>query len=208
MSAPSVPASALLGLGSGFALIVAIGAQNAFVLRQGVRREFVGTVVVLCALSDLVLISASVGGTSALAQAAPWLMTGLRWSGAAFLLGYGLLAARRALSPAAGLVADRGPAPPTRTRVALTALALTWLNPHVYVDTVLVMGSLANAQGEQLRWWFAAGAMAASVVWFTVLGWGATRLQRFFASPAAWRVLEGALAALMLALALTLALHG
>ncbi|MFC4904559.1 amino acid transporter [Kocuria sp. CNJ-770] len=205
MSPAAVLGPALLGLGSGLALIVAIGAQNAFVLRQGLRRQFVGTVVALCAVSDLILIAASVAGTSLLEQVAPWLMSALRWAGAVFLLGYGLLAARRALRPAGGLVAA-GAAPPGRGRVALTALALTWLNPHVYVDTVLVMGSLANAQGEQLRWWFAAGAMTASVLWFGGLGWGATRLQRFFASPVSWRVLDGSLAVLMLVLGLELAL--
>ncbi|MGQ1795578.1 LysE/ArgO family amino acid transporter [Kocuria oceani] len=205
MSPAAVLGPALLGLGSGLALIVAIGAQNAFVLRQGLRRQFVGTVVALCAVSDLILIAASVAGTSLLEQVAPWLMSALRWAGAAFLLGYGLLAARRALRPAGGLVAA-GAAPPGRGRVALTALTLTWLNPHVYVDTVLVMGSLANAQGEQLRWWFAAGAMTASVLWFGGLGWGATRLQRFFASPVSWRVLDGSLAVLMLVLGLELAL--
>jgi len=190
------------GLGLGLALIVAIGAQNAFVLRQGLRGEHVVGVVAVCAVSDLVLIAAGVAGTGALLERVPSAVTGIRWAGAAFLLGYGALAARRALRPAGVLQAEaatttaRGPA-------LLTAAALTWLNPHVYLDTVVLLGSVAAAQGE-LRWHFGAGAAVASVLWFSGLGLGARLLRPVFARPRAWQVLDGLIAVVMVVLAVGL----
>ncbi len=191
--------AALAGLGFGLTLIVAIGAQNAFVLRQGLRREHVALVVTTCAASDVLLIAAGVGGVGALLASAPSVLTGVRLAGAAFLLGYAALAARRALRPATLTASAGGPA--TRPGATLaTALALTWLNPHVYLDTVLLLGSVAGTHGPQ-RWSFGAGAALGSVTWFTGLGYGAALLRPLFARPAAWRVLDGGVALVMVAIA-------
>ncbi|MFC5209774.1 LysE/ArgO family amino acid transporter [Pseudonocardia sulfidoxydans] len=213
---PSADVPALLsGLGLGLSLIVAIGAQNAFVLRQGVRREHVVAVALACMVSDAVLITASVAGVGAVLAAAPWLVTVVRWAGAAFLVGYGLLAARRAWRPSGqALVVDTGPsavphgATAVRSRslapVLATCLALTWLNPHVYLD-VLLLGTVGSTHGAQ-RWWFAAGCIVASVTWFTTLAFGARLAGRWLRSPGAWRVLDGCVAVTMLALGVGLLL--
>ena len=196
----------LSGMGLGLALIVAIGAQNAFVLRQGLRGEHVVAVVAVCALSDLALIAAGVAGTGVLLERVPESVAVIRWAGAAFLLAYGALAVRRAVRPADALVteaAQRTPLLPT----VLTASALTWLNPHVYLDTVVLLGSVAAAQGD-LRWHFGAGAAAGSLLWFSALGVGARLLRPVFARPAAWRVLDGGIAAVMLLLAIGLVRGG
>lgn len=200
--------SVLAGLGLGLSLIVAIGAQNVFVLRQGIRREHIFTVVAICALSDAALIIAGVAGLGVLLEAVPWLITAARWLGAAFLIGYGLLAARRALrGDEKGLQADTPATAPrsSRATVALTSLALTWLNPHVYLDTVLLLGSIAATYGGE-RWLFAAGAVTASVLWFTALGYGARHLGRWLRTPRAWRILDGIIAVVMIAIALSLVL--
>jgi L-lysine exporter family protein LysE/ArgO len=193
----------LFGFVAGLSLIVAIGAQNAFVLRQGIRNEHVLPVVILCAVSDLVLIVAGVAGVGALVTAHPQLMTIARYGGAAFLLGYGLLAARRALQPAVMTPGDAGSA--RLPAVLLTCLALTFLNPHVYLDTVVLLGTLASQQGDG-RWRFGAGAALASLVWFFGLGFGARRLAGLFAKPVTWRILDGAIALTMIALSVSLAL--
>ncbi|WP_336646412.1 LysE/ArgO family amino acid transporter [Microbacterium sp. USHLN186] len=217
----------LAGLGLGLSLIVAIGAQNVFVLRQGIRREHVLTVVVICAASDAVLIVAGVAGLGYLISAAPWLTVLARWAGGLFLLAYGLLAARRAWRGGESLIAEDagastaadGRADVTRrestitlTRpasrlapVALTTLALTWLNPHVYLDTVLMLGSIAATHGED-RWLFAAGAVLASVLWFTALGFGARFLGRWLRTQRSWRILDGVIAVVMATLAVSLVL--
>ncbi len=199
-------AALLAGLGTGLSLIVAIGAQNAFVLRQGLRREAVGPVVLVCALSDTVLILAGVGGVGALLARAPVLVEVVRWAGALFLAVYGLLAARRAVVGGRLDVDERG----GRTSVwpvVATALALTWLNPHVYLDTVLLLGSVATSYGDA-RGAFAVGAVVGSWIWFAGLGYGARALRPVFARPAAWRVLDAAVAVVMLALAVRLTLGG
>ena len=193
----------LFGFVTGLSLIVAIGAQNAFVLRQGIRNEHVLPVVILCAVSDLVLIVAGVAGVGALVTAHPQLMTIARYSGAAFLLAYGLLAARRALQPAVMTPGDAGSA--RLPAVLLTCLALTFLNPHVYLDTVVLLGTLASQQGEA-RWRFGAGAAAASLVWFFCLGFGARQLAGLFAKPVTWRILDGVIALTMITLSVSLAL--
>jgi L-lysine exporter family protein LysE/ArgO len=198
--------AALSGFGLGLSLIVAIGAQNAFVLKQGLRRSHVLPVVLVCALSDVVLIALGVAGMGALVQRAPVALTVLRWLGAAFLVGYGLLAARRAVSVRALAPAGRGEG--SLAAALATCLALTWLNPHVYLDTVLLLGSLASTHGPSGRWLFAAGAMTASMVWFTALGYGARLLAGVFARPLAWRLLDGAIAVTMVALGLRLVLAG
>lgn len=189
------------GLLTGLALIVAIGAQNAFVLRQGVRREHVGAVVLVCMASDAVLILAGTAGVGALVQAVPWLLEVLRWGGALYLLWFAVSSLRAALRPQ-GLVAEQ--APPTAGSVIATTLALTWLNPHVYLDTVVLLGSLANQHGPDARWVFAAGAVAASVLWFTALGYGARLLARVLADPKAWRVVDVVIAVVMAVLAVRL----
>ncbi len=212
--------SALAGLGLGFSLIVAIGAQNLFVLRQGLRREHVLVTAAICAVSDAVLIVLGVSGVGLVLQAVPWLLTAARLAGAAFLIGYGLLAARRAWRPSQrGLVVDGNPsgadlgtphgpvAVAARTQLApvvLTCLALTWLNPHVYLDTVFLLGSIASTHGEG-RWAFAAGAVLASLVWFFGLALGARFLSPWLSTPRAWRVLDGVIAVVMIALAVGLA---
>jgi L-lysine exporter family protein LysE/ArgO len=204
----SALAAALAGLGLGLALIVAIGAQNAFVLRQGLLGEHVAAVVAICVGSDVVLIAAGVAGAGAALTAVPSLITVVRIVGATFLLGYGALAARRAFRPR-GPSALR-PAEPAALRrgllsVVVTCLALTWLNPHVYLDTVVLLGSVAADRGGQ-RWWFATGAAAASTLWFCALGAGAAVLRPLFARPAAWRGLDAAIAVVMTALAVGLVL--
>ncbi|WP_243695279.1 LysE/ArgO family amino acid transporter [Agromyces protaetiae] len=261
------------GLGLGLSLIIAIGAQNVFVLRQGIRREHVFAVAAVCAASDLVLIAVGVSGIGAVLAAVPWLIDAVRWAGFAFLVGYGLLAARRALRPShetlvvdagapaetsdhlvshtpsnviqEGIGASRrvggdtpghpavlpesrdvggsardggsgnGPTVATRatavaTRATLaatiaTCLALTWLNPHVYLDTVFLLGSVANTHGDG-RWWFALGAGVASIVWFFALAYGARFLGRWLASARAWRILDGCIAVVMIALGVSLVL--
>jgi L-lysine exporter family protein LysE/ArgO len=243
----------LAGLGLGFSLIVAIGAQNLFVLRQGLRREHVFAVAAICAVSDLALIVVGVSGIGAVLQAVPWLVDVVRWAGAAFLVAYGVLAARRAIRPTgAALVATAGrggaerrletpdsaaagsrdaspPAAPLDRQMAAagsrdrspsaalldrrgtlaaavgTCLALTWLNPHVYLDTVFLLGSVASTHGDQ-RWAFALGAGAASLIWFFGLAYGARLLGGVLGSPRAWRILDGVIAVVMIVLGVSLVL--
>jgi L-lysine exporter family protein LysE/ArgO len=205
----------LAGLATGFGLIVAIGAQNSYVLRLGIAgpARAIAAVVAICALSDLALITAGVAGVGALIAGVPVLLVVLRFVGAAFLIGYGLLAARRAVRPGALRVDDAGGpdasgAPVRWAAVLLPALAFTWLNPHVYLDTLVLLGSIANQQGAALRWWWAVGAGLASILWFAALGFGARLLRPVFARPAAWRVLDIAIAAIMIGLGLKLAIWG
>lgn len=195
--------TAAAGFGTGLSLIVAIGAQNAFVLRQGVRRDAVLAVVGICALSDAALIALGVGGVGAVVVAWPGALTAVGWIGGAFLLGYGALAARRVVRPAAEGLRTEGEAAGSRRRAVLTCLAMTWLNPHVYLDTVFLLGSVAADHGP-LRWTFGLGAVLASLCWFAALGFGARLLSRFLARPAAWRVLDALVAATMIVLGLTL----
>ncbi|MFF2243074.1 LysE/ArgO family amino acid transporter [Arthrobacter sp. NPDC058130] len=188
------------GLSAGLSLIVAIGAQNAFVLRQGIQRSHVVMVVAVCAVSDLVLILLGVAGIGVLLDRAPAALVVIRWIGAAFLLAYGALAAWRAVR---GEQMDHPGGKPAGSRVAVlgTCLAFTWLNPHVYLDTVLLLGSLAAAQGPSGRWWFAAGAGLGSIAWFTALGAGARLLTTLFRRREAWRVLDAVIAVVMFTLA-------
>jgi len=197
--------SLLAGFTMGATLIIAIGAQNAFVLRQGLRREHVLAIVAVCALSDIVLIGLGVAGIGALVEAAPLALTIVTIAGALFLLAYAVFAARRAIRPAA-LVASEAKKSSLVSAV-LTAVALTWLNPHVYLDTVLLLGSIASTHGPDDKWVFAIGAALASVVWFSALGFGARLLGPLFAKPVAWRILDAVIAVVMLALAITLALR-
>jgi L-lysine exporter family protein LysE/ArgO len=191
-------------------LIVAIGAQNAYVLRQGLARSYVGPVVAVCAASDLVLIAAGVGGVGAMVTRAGWLLDAVTWFGVAFLLWYALASLRRAFG-VESLAADRTSAVESRGTVIGRAVALTWLNPHVYLDTVLLLGSLAAAHAHDAgggRWWFAVGAGLASVLWFGGLGFGARLLSPLLVRPRAWQVLEVVVAATMLVVAARLAFGG
>ncbi|GGW40744.1 amino acid transporter [Streptomyces lucensis JCM 4490] len=195
--------TAFAGFGTGLSLIVAIGAQNAFVLRQGVRRDAVLAVVGICALSDAVLIALGVGGVGAVVVTWPGALRAVGIVGGVFLLCYGALAARRVFGPGAGGLDAEGEAAGSRRRAVLTCLAMTWLNPHVYLDTVFLLGSLAADRGP-LRWTFGLGAAFASLCWFAALGFGARLLGRYLARPGAWRVLDGLVAVTMLALGATL----
>lgn len=196
--------TAAAGFGLGLSLIVAIGAQNAFVLRQGIRNEHVTAVVVICAASDAILILAGISGIGFVLEQAPDAITVIRWMGTAFLISYGVIAARRAMSPHT-LRAEHTDADSSRRAAILTVLALTWLNPHVYLDTVLFVGSVANAHGQ--RWVFGAGAVLGSIVWFSALGYGARLLRGLFARPVAWRILDGTIAIVMFTLAILLVAH-
>jgi len=188
----------LLGLG----LILAIGAQNAFVLRQGLRGEHVFAICLTCALSDAVLISAGVSGFGALTTALPWIATALRYAGAAFLVAYGLRAFVSALGKGGSLVPS-SEAPGSLASALLACLAFTWLNPHVYLDTVLLLGSISTQYpGEEAV--FAMGAVTASFSFFFSLGFGARLLRPLFARPGAWRVLDLVIGATMCVIALRL----
>jgi L-lysine exporter family protein LysE/ArgO len=191
------------GLATGLSLIVAIGAQNAFILRQGIRKEYVGPAVLICLVSDAVLIFAGIAGLGALLSIAPWFINVARIGGATFLLVYSFFAARRAFSPR-GMDTSASTPPTPRRTVVLTALALTWLNPHVYLDTVILLGSIAAAHGDSGRWVFGTGAALASILWFVGLGFGARYLRGFFASPRSWRILDAVIATLMAILAISL----
>jgi L-lysine exporter family protein LysE/ArgO len=202
-------AAAAAGLGTGLSLIVAIGAQNAFVLRQGIRRQHVPAIVGICALSDAVLVVLGVAGLGALVRGFPGVITGVTWIGATFLVGYGLLAARRAMRP--GRLVE-GPGVPgadsgSLSSSVLSCLGFTWLNPHVYLDTVLLLGSAAVAYGPA-RWMFALGAATGSMLWFSGLGFGARLLRPVFARPGAWRTLDLLIAATMLTMGAGLVLRG
>jgi L-lysine exporter family protein LysE/ArgO len=194
--------AASAGLGTGLSLIVAIGAQNAFVLRQGILRAYVPAIVLICAGSDLLLIAAGIAGIGAVVKAFPLAIEVVTIIGAVFLIGYGLLAGRRALHQER-LATENGGVGSLRAAV-LTCIALTWLNPHVYLDTVLLVGSVGNSYGPD-RWAFAAGAGLGSVLWFSGLGFGARLLRGLFARPIAWRILDVGIAIVMITLGVLLA---
>lgn len=213
----------LSGLGLMFSLIIAVGAQNVYVLRQGLRREHVLPVVLICAASDAALVLAGTAGLGYLVKTLPWLIVVARWAGAISLVVYGVLAARRAWKAGGeALLADPsaadesstgggtgGTATLTRTAplapVILATLAFTWLNPNVYLDTVLLIGGVAATHGDG-RWLFAAGAMIASITWFFALGFGARHLGRWLRTPRAWRILDTVIAALLVVMGISLVL--
>lgn len=196
----SAVSAAATGLVLGFTLIVAIGAQNAFVLRQGLRREHVGPIVALCAACDAVLMVAGVAGLGRLLGERPALAMALTLGGVVFLTVYGFRALRRALKP--GTLTAAADHAPLRLGQALAhAAAFTLLNPHVYLDTVVLVGSIGAQQPGVDRWWFAAGASTASVAWFSALGYGARLLAPLFEKPCAWQVLDAIIGVVMLVLA-------
>lgn len=184
------------------ALLTAVGPQNLFVLRQGLSRRFVRPVVAVGALSDVLLFAVGTAGVGAAMSAAPQLLSVVRWSGVVFLVGYGLYAIQRACRPADALAPSR--ARSTRRGAVAGITALTYLNPHVYLD-VAMLGGLANQHGQTGRWAFWLGASLASVGWFVLLGVGAARVGRWLLSPRGWQALDGGVGLLMLALAARLA---
>ncbi|MCA0346136.1 MAG: LysE/ArgO family amino acid transporter [Actinobacteria bacterium] len=205
--------SMLLGFGTGLSLIVAIGAQNAFVLRQGILRQHVLPIVLICGLTDALLEILGIAGIGFVVERAPVVLEVIRWGGVAFLLWYAWGAARRAMQPGV-LVADEGDAAGAGSdagslkRAVLACLAITYLNPHVYLDTMVLMGSVGNAQGDPARWWFAMGGGVASIIWFAVLGYGARALTRFFATPRSWQILDWIIVVVMLVIAGRLSFEG
>ncbi len=202
-----MPASlsvAIAGFFLGASLIIAIGAQNAFILRLGLARQHVFVCCLICALSDALLIVAGVAGLGTLISGNTLLLGIAKWGGIAFLSAYALFAFQRALKPQA-LDAENSAPDAGSLRVAVaTCLALTFLNPHVYLDTVILLGSISTRYEETLRPLFAAGAVVASFVWFFGLGYGARLLQPMFAKPVAWRILDIAIGCVMLLIALSL----
>ena len=197
--------TALAGFALGLTLIVAIGAQNAFVLRQGLRQQHVFAICLTCALSDAILIIAGVAGFGWMVEQAPWIKPAFTWGGAAFLIFYGLMNARAAWKGEESLEAAEN----TRQSLGKTlaiCMALTWLNPHVYLDTVVLLGSVSTDYDNRIA--FAAGAVTASFSFFFALGYGARLLAPLFARPMAWRVLDGLVALTMWAIAVKLLLAG
>ena len=194
MLIPGAVTVGLAGLQFGLSLIVAIGAQNTYVLRQGIARAHVPTIVVICAVSDVILIAAGVAGLGAVVGHHHGLLLTVRVVGAAFLFGYAALAARRALRP--GRKSADGPAATSAwPAVVATCLAFTWLNPAVYLDTVVLLGSVAATGPDP--WWFGGGAALASIAWFAGLGFGARLLAPVFRRPGAWRALDVFVAVVM-----------
>ncbi|WP_345751555.1 LysE/ArgO family amino acid transporter [Microbacterium rhizophilus] len=219
----------LAGLGLCLSLIIAPGAQNVFLLRMGVKRQHVVALAVTCLVSDVILIATGVAGFGAVVRHLPWIFELVRWGGVAFLAAYGLAAAWRALRPQEqSIVVDEPAAAPaapvssgtggvatlvraTQTAPArtlapaiLSCLAITWLNPHAYLDTVFLVGSVSAGYGD-LRWIFGAGAVAGSAIWFSLMTVAARFAARWLRSPRAWRILDGFIAVAMLALAAGLA---
>jgi L-lysine exporter family protein LysE/ArgO len=204
--APHVLTTFVSGLILSLSLIVAVGAQNAFVLRQGALRQHVPTIVTICALSDVALIEAGVAGGSAALGGRRWLLALVKQIGIALLLGYGALAARRAVLGLGSEIVER-PSKATRATVIAACLAFTWLNPAVYLDTVVLLGSVANAQPGR-EWWFGGGAALGSALWFVALGFAAGLLSPLLRRPAAWRALDAFVAVVMATTALRLVLTG
>jgi L-lysine exporter family protein LysE/ArgO len=194
------------GFALGATLIVAIGAQNAFVLRQGLRREHIAAIVVFCVVADVVLMTVGVAGLANVLGSAPVLTSALTIGGAAFLGWYGVQALRRAFQPQTLRAAEGKQAIPLRTALAQAA-GFTLLNPHVYLDTVLLLGSVGARQPADMRAWFLGGAALASGAWFSSLGFGARLLAPVFAKPRAWRVLDSLVGVTMLTLAAMLLLQ-
>jgi L-lysine exporter family protein LysE/ArgO len=184
-------------------LIIAIGAQNAFVLRQGLLRQHVLAVVLFCALSDATLILLGVAGFGTLVRSSTLLLSLVKWGGAAFLAAYAMMALRRAWQPR-GMTAADGPAP-SLSAALLQCAAFTWANPHVYLDTVVLLGGISATYSEASRVVFAIGAATASFAWFFALGYGARLLSSVFARPRAWQILDVAIAFVMAAIAFKIA---
>lgn len=200
-----VTSTFLSGLGLGAGLIMAIGAQNLHVLRTGLRREHVGITVLACIVVDATLIALGVAGMGAAVQASPALLSVAKWGGAAFLLWYGIRS-WRAVFASAALKAAPDAARSSARHALASVLALSLLNPHVYLDTVVLLGAIGGSFAPPERPAFALGAMCASVLWFSALGYGATRLSPLFAKPVAWKWIDAIAGTTMLALSASVAL--
>jgi L-lysine exporter family protein LysE/ArgO len=194
----------LPGFLTGLSLIIAIGAQNAFVIRQGLTKKHVLLVVAICAFSDAALILLGVAGLGALISGLPWLLEIIRWFGVAYLSWFGIRSIRSAFKNQA-LDASGAQSGSAKT-VVLAVLGFTFLNPHVYLDTVILLGSIGNQFGPD-KWWFALGGVVASVVWFSSIGFGARAASRFMAKPVFWKVLDLVIAAVMFGIAIMLAFY-
>lgn len=192
---------ALAGFLTGLSLIVAIGAQNAYLLRLGLMRAYVGSAVAICAASDAILIFVGVAGMGAIVQSHEMVLTAISWIGAAYLFYFAFKALRSAMRSEVLLPTDG--ALPSRRSVLLAVVGFTWLNPHVYLDTVLLVGSIGSQFGDQ-RWIFAIGASLASVVWFVALGFGSQSAARIMSRPMTWRVLDIFIAIVMSTIAMSL----
>ena len=194
----------LPGLLTGLSLIIAIGAQNAFVIRQGLTKQHVLLVVAICAVSDALAIVLGVSGLGAIIQGLPWLLEIIRWFGVAYLTWFGIKSVRSVFKDqsldASGV--QRGSA----KKVALTVLGVTWLNPHFYLDTVILLGSIGNQFGTD-KWWFATGAAVGSVLWFSAIGFGAKAASGLMKKPVFWKVLDSIIAVVMFSIAILLAVY-
>lgn len=204
-----MPFLTLLATGflTGVGLILAIGPQNAFILRQGIRRERVAVVVAVCVVADIALIALGTAGIGIVFEHAPWVVEIMRWGGVVYLVWFAWTSIRSACGPSEALAPSTSGAPGAEIRsglsVAAATAALTFLNPHVYLDTVVMLGTVANQ--HELRWVFSGGAMLGSLVWFAGLGWGAHLLAPVLRSPRVWRIIDVAIAAVMLMIAAKLA---
>jgi L-lysine exporter family protein LysE/ArgO len=194
----------LPGLLTGLSLIIAIGAQNAFVIRQGLTKKHVLLVVAICAISDALLILLGVAGLGALISGLPWLLEIIRWFGVAYLTWFGIRSIRSAFKTQ--VLDSSGVQSASAKTVVLSVLGFTFLNPHVYLDTVILLGSIGNQFGQD-KWWFALGAAVASILWFSSIGFGARAASRFMAKPVFWKVLDLVIAAVMFGIAILLAFY-
>jgi len=192
------------GLLAGLSLIIAIGAQNAFVIRQGLTKKFVLLTVLICAIYDALLIALGASGLGALIKSNKNILEFVRWFGVAYLLWFAFKSAKSALKKE--VLNSAGEASADRKSVILTILALTFLNPHVYLDTVILLGSISNQFGSD-KWFFALGATLASFIWFTAIGFRAKSASRFMSRPIFWKILDSIIAAVMLSIAAFLAFY-
>ena len=192
------------GLLAGLSLIIAIGAQNAFVIRQGLTKKFVLLTVLICAFSDALLIALGASGLGALIKSNKNVLEFVRWFGVAYLIWFAFKSAKSALKKE--VLNSAGEASADRKSVILTVLALTFLNPHVYLDTVILLGSISNQFGSD-KWFFVIGAMLASFIWFTAIGFGAKSASKFMSRPIFWKILDSIIAAIMLSIAAFLAFY-
>jgi L-lysine exporter family protein LysE/ArgO len=192
------------GFLAGLSLIIAIGAQNAFVIRQGLTKKYVLLTVLICAFSDALLIALGASGLGALIKANKNILEFVRWFGVAYLLWFAFKSARSAFKKE--VLNSAGEASADKKSVILTVLGLTFLNPHVYLDTVILLGSISNQFGSD-KWFFVMGAIIASFLWFTAIGFGAKSASRFMSKPIFWKILDSLIAAIMLSIAVFLAFY-
>ncbi len=192
------------GLLAGLSLIIAIGAQNAFVIRQGLTKKFVLLTVLICAISDALLIALGASGLGALIKSNKNILEFVRWFGVIYLLWFAFKSAKSVFKKE--VLNSAGEASANRKSVILTVLALTFLNPHVYLDTVILLGSISNQFGSD-KWFFVIGAMLASLIWFTAIGFGAKSASRFMSQPIFWKILDSIIALVMVSIAAFLAFY-